>query len=402
MKRILKRTSTPVDANDDSSSESDDDDMTSITSMGALYPLAQPTTMPELLHQVAADVKAKAKAKQAQARAKRKSREAASRAATEAAAQAELEAAKERKRDAEMASINKTVSELLQQHKRARHTVIQTIPGPQRDMSSATDLDRVFQRTAGPTRQPRTGATAVPQRSRAAAAPTTAATARSAAAAAAAAAANAAAAAADAAAAAEEEREQQQSDEREQQQSEEPEQQQSDEREQQPSVDVEEYDVDSVVDKRIDSDGRVWYRVHWTGSDSEVDTWEPADCLLNAFDAVADYETQQAPPNEIEPDKYAVIAKIACASNATRHRYVREALGLDANDTITIAQSKDTGYAKALLRGRTVMLTRSSALAELCRTAGIPYPNSELTNPVALVKRILKYLYSFKTAHQGQ
>ena len=156
-----------------------------------------------------------------------------------------------------------------------------------------------------------------------------------------------------------------------------------------------EYDVQSIVDKRILDDGTVEYKVRWTNTpaDGSQDTYEPADHLHNAQEACEDYEVRMAHSATANPRTCAVIARAALATGPARHKYVRQALGLEDGDVITQQQTHDPTFIKSVLRGRNVLLTDSMGLLELCRTIQVPVANLGCAeNPEDYVSGLLQYL----------
>jgi hypothetical protein len=53
-----------------------------------------------------------------------------------------------------------------------------------------------------------------------------------------------------------------------------------------------EYILEAIVNKKIDDDGTVWYRVKWEGFSGVQNTWEMASGLLNARTAIVRYEAK--------------------------------------------------------------------------------------------------------------
>eukprot|EP01043_Picozoa_sp_COSAG02_P085697 COSAG02_NODE_23295_length_723_cov_0.919872_1_plen_129_part_10 len=60
---------------------------------------------------------------------------------------------------------------------------------------------------------------------------------------------------------------------------------------------VGDYEVESVVGKRLGPSGELQYRVQWRGYAEEEQTWEPLPNLKNAEEEVAKYETRTASVN---------------------------------------------------------------------------------------------------------
>lgn len=51
-----------------------------------------------------------------------------------------------------------------------------------------------------------------------------------------------------------------------------------------------EYEVERVIDSRIDKKGKREYKVKWTGWADEFNTWEPEVHLNNSFDLITDFD----------------------------------------------------------------------------------------------------------------
>jgi hypothetical protein len=54
----------------------------------------------------------------------------------------------------------------------------------------------------------------------------------------------------------------------------------------------EEYEVESIIDKKIVR-GKTFYKVKWEGFDDTHNTWEPLEHLLNSSVYVEEYESKQ-------------------------------------------------------------------------------------------------------------
>jgi hypothetical protein len=54
----------------------------------------------------------------------------------------------------------------------------------------------------------------------------------------------------------------------------------------------EEYEVESIIDKKIVR-GKTFYKVKWEGFDDTHNTWEPVEHLLNSSVYVEEYESKQ-------------------------------------------------------------------------------------------------------------
>jgi hypothetical protein len=54
------------------------------------------------------------------------------------------------------------------------------------------------------------------------------------------------------------------------------------------------YIVQSIKDKRVSEDGSVEYLVSWEDYSKEYDTWEPAEALSDAQEAIVDFEAREA------------------------------------------------------------------------------------------------------------
>ena len=56
-----------------------------------------------------------------------------------------------------------------------------------------------------------------------------------------------------------------------------------------------EYEVERVLDSRMDSEGKRDYKVKWVGWPASHNSWEPEINLSNAFDLITDFD--QANPD---------------------------------------------------------------------------------------------------------
>ncbi len=67
-----------------------------------------------------------------------------------------------------------------------------------------------------------------------------------------------------------------------------------------------EYEIEKIIDKRIKLNGKVEYKIKWLGYGDSESSWEPADQLYNAKEAIEEYEKG----NEfIKKDKNSVCEK---------------------------------------------------------------------------------------------
>lgn len=53
------------------------------------------------------------------------------------------------------------------------------------------------------------------------------------------------------------------------------------------------YDVEKIVDKKINSSGKEMYLVKWAGYSSKDNTWEPLDNLQNVRHMIEEFEQEQ-------------------------------------------------------------------------------------------------------------
>lgn len=54
------------------------------------------------------------------------------------------------------------------------------------------------------------------------------------------------------------------------------------------------YIVQAIRDKRVAEDGSIEYKVSWEDYSKEYDTWEPAEALTDAQEAIADFKAREA------------------------------------------------------------------------------------------------------------
>jgi transposase InsO family protein len=111
------------------------------------------------------------------------------------------------------------------------------------------------------------------------------------------------------------------------------------------------YDVESIVGKRVNDDNTIDYLVRWKGYTSEDDTWEPAAHVATATEAVAAYEKTQTqtddaavpPAAQAAPEKQCSDCQVMCANDVEwiMHRYREHHIDMPSNLLTSIPVTAD-------------------------------------------------------------
>jgi hypothetical protein len=82
-----------------------------------------------------------------------------------------------------------------------------------------------------------------------------------------------------------------------------------------PSSKKEDYDVEKIVSKRIDKQGRTLYLIKWKGYSSSENTWEPKSHVANCQDMIEEFEDEQ---NKKDKSKNSDSRELRTSKRSTR------------------------------------------------------------------------------------
>ncbi|NP_001116858.1 chromodomain Y-like protein isoform 2 [Mus musculus] len=137
------------------------------------------------------------------------------------------------------------------------------------------------------------------------------------------------------------------------------------------------YEVESIVDKRKNKKGKTEYLVRWKGYDSEDDTWEPEQHLVNCEEYIHDFNRRH---NERQKEGSLARASRASPSNA------RKQISRSTHSTLSKTNSK------ALVVGKDHESKSSQLLAASQKFRKNPAPSLANRKNMDLAKSGIKIL----------